>query len=84
MKGIPNTIHGLRVITIDEAISTGFQSITTGIHRTTEADILKSVAKGRNPDRAAWIIIDSDRVELALKREDVSNLADHLVGGFVG
>ena len=73
---MPNKIHNLPVITLSESSSQGFQSITTGIHAVTEKSILASVAQHRNPERSAFIRVGEDLYELAIKREDISNLAD--------
>lgn len=74
MKTIPNQLHGLSVISVVESCELGFQSITTGIHAVTEKKILAGVAQHRNPERCAFIRIAQDLYELAIKREDISNL----------
>ena len=76
MKTIPTKIHGIPVVSIAEAAEQGFQSITTSISAETEKHILAGVSQHRNPDRCAFIHIGLNRYELALKREDISNLKD--------
>lgn len=70
----PNTIHGILVITAAEAGQLGFQSITTDINASTEKQILAGVCQHRNPERARLICTSQGIYQLALRREDVSNL----------
>lgn len=64
-------IYGLQVITPRIAEKLGFESITIGISANTEKDLLANIARGRHPERAAWIRIGPNTYELAVKREDI-------------
>jgi hypothetical protein len=66
------TIHGLPVLTREQAIALRFKSITTGIHAVTEKTILSGVAERRNPERACFIMTLHPQVfELAIHRGDI-------------
>jgi hypothetical protein len=72
----PSTIHGLPVISPDEAGHHGFASITTDINAGSEAAILAGVCQHRSPERARLIRTAENTYQLALRREDISNIAD--------
>lgn len=65
-------IHGLAVLSRDEAAHAGFESITTPINATTEAAILAGVARHRDPSRAVWIALIGNHYELAILRGDIA------------
>lgn len=83
-KNPPTKLHGLRVLTVAEAVAEGFISITVDIHAEREAIILASVCQHRNPDRACLTRTATDTYQICRLREDISNLGDPLVGGFAG
>lgn len=77
----PSTIHGLPVISYDEARERGFQSITTDINSATEKPILAGVCQHRDPSRACLIHQGGTVYQLAILKQDVSDLGDSMVGG---
>lgn len=72
----PPTLHGLRILSPADARQEGFASITTDILVEHEKPILASVCQHRNPDRACLISTSPTTYQLAIKREDVSGIAD--------
>jgi hypothetical protein len=67
----PQPIHGLRVLSPQQAHDAGFASITTDICEAMEHRILASVCQHRCPDRACLIRTGTTSYQLAILREDV-------------
>lgn len=76
MKKKPVThLHGLRILSTTDAEQQGYASITTDILAVAEKHILAGVCQHRNPDRACLIRTSEFAYQLAIRREDISNLA---------
>ena len=52
----PPTIHGLPVMSYQEASAQGYESITVDIHAETEKPILAGVCQHRNPDQKVVVL----------------------------
>lgn len=78
----PQTIHGLSVLSKEDAASRGFKAVTTNINSRTEKAILAGVCQHRNPERSCLIDQRGDNYQLALLQQDVSDLKDRTVLGF--
>lgn len=69
----PTTLHGLSIISPQEAAARGFVSITLDIQHW-ETAILASICAHRNPERAALIRVfpSSEIYQLAILHEDAA------------
>ena len=71
----PHFIHGLPVMTLSESVAKGFASITTNIQSDAESAILAGVCQHRNPERSCLIWIFEKTYQLAILRQDISDLS---------
>ena len=76
MKKPLTHLNGLTILSPTDAEQQGYASITTDILAGAEKQILAGVCQHRNPDRACLIRTSEVAYQLAIKREDISNLAD--------
>lgn len=77
----PKNIHGLAVLSEWEATKLGFVSITTDIDAVAEKPILAGVCQHRDPNRACLIHQRGTVYQLAILKQDVSDIADPMTGG---
>ena len=76
MKTKPTKLHGLNIVSLTVAAQLGYASITVDIHSGSEAAILAGVCQHRNPDRACLIETAEQTYQLAIRREDISDVSD--------
>lgn len=67
-------IHGLPVLTYQEAALLHLVSITSTINRASEDHLMPGMAAGRNPNRACWVEYRPNTYQLHCHRADIRSL----------